>query len=150
MSSVTLMSSDTLKSQKKNYYRIFDTSKGEAFVILRKLFTEIQILDVDEFILEYKYEPCISSIFVVSLGGSYDYLIDGVECIIHNGTLSRLGNLQIAELQSAYLNGTDVRLPAGKCIGMGFQCPMCSKANWATAPTQTIFCCTKCAYMFTK
>ena len=48
---------------------------------------EIKIFDAKTFTEVMKYEPCISSLFNVSLGGSYDYEKNGMCVNIHNGTL---------------------------------------------------------------
>jgi hypothetical protein len=48
---------------------------------------DIKIFDVQSFIQAKQYEPCISSIFIVSEGGSYDYEKNGTFINIHNGTL---------------------------------------------------------------
>lgn len=128
-----------------SYHSALDSTKDEAFDLLKGIFDEILILDTNKFVTERDYEPCISSIFVVSLGGSYDYQFDSVECVVHNGTLMRLGNLQVHELQRAYLANESPNLPRGKCIGIGYQCPMCTKVSWSKKKT---ICCHACKGMF--
>lgn len=125
-----------------------NTTSSEAFDLLNNLFKRVYILDIDSFIGEKKCEPCISSIFVVSQG-SFSFELDNTECLIHNGTLAKLGNLQIVELQSAYTNNRQPELPKGKCVGMGYTCPICSKAAWVPHK-QKIICCNGCKAMFTK
>lgn len=127
------------------YHLALNNAKDEAFEILKGLFDEILILDTNKFFVERGYEPCVSSIFVVSLGGSYDYPFDSVECVVHNGTLMRLGNLQVHELQRAYLANESPNLPSGKCIGIGYQCPKCSKVSWSKKKT---ICCHSCKCLF--
>jgi hypothetical protein len=58
--------------------------------LLFTLFGEsnIKIIDVKSFKNHYNYEPCISSRFMVSDGGSYDYTKENYNITIHNGTLS--------------------------------------------------------------
>jgi hypothetical protein len=51
---------------------------------------DINIINVKQFQEERGYEPCISSTFMVSSGGSYDYEMNGHEIVIHNGTLARI------------------------------------------------------------
>ena len=51
---------------------------------------DIRIIDVKQFKKEREYEPCISSNFMVSIGGSYDYELNGHEIVIYNGTLVRI------------------------------------------------------------
>jgi hypothetical protein len=128
-----------------SYHLALDSTKDEAFVILKELFNEILILDTNNFFVERGYEPCVSSIFVVSLGGSYDYPFDSVECVVHNGTLMKLGNLQVYELQRAYLANEPPNLPKGKCIGIGYQCPKCLKVSWSKKKT---ICCHSCKCLF--
>lgn len=128
-----------------SYYLALDSTKDEAFELLKRLFDEILILDTNKFLAERGYEPCVSSIFVVSLGGSYDYPFDSVECVIHNGILMHLGNLQVQELQRAYLANESPNLPRGKCIGIGYQCPRCTKVSWSKKKT---ICCHSCKCMF--
>lgn len=64
---------------------------------------DIRIIDVDQFKKERGYIPCISSTFTVSLGGSYDYEVDGRDIVIHNGTLARIqGYPQIRDFMNEY------------------------------------------------
>ena len=77
----------------------------ESTKILCSFFNKdnIRIIDVDQFKKERGYEPCISSTFMVSLGGSYDYVVNGREIVIHNGTLSQIqGYPQIWNFMNEY------------------------------------------------
>lgn len=63
----------------------------------------IKILDIDSFKNHYKFEPCISSRFIVSSGGSYDYDQEGYHITIHNGTLSMIdGYSHIIDYMNKY------------------------------------------------
>ncbi len=133
--------------KKIKYHLAFHANKHEAFELLIKIFDEIKILDVEAFFDEHKYEPCVSSVFVVSAGGSYDFILDGTNCYVHNGTLCTYGNLPIVKLQHAYLQGIAPALPRGRCIGMGYQCPVCNIVNFPSAQKKTVLC-KKCKMMY--
>ena len=51
---------------------------------------DIRIIDIKQFEKERGYTPWISSTFMVSSGGSYNYEMNGHEIVIHNGTLARI------------------------------------------------------------
>jgi hypothetical protein len=58
---------------------------------LLKNFKNIQILDKKDFTEKRGYTPCVSSIFIVSEGGSYYYLLNsGEDVYIHNGSVGSL------------------------------------------------------------
>jgi len=63
----------------------------------------IKIIDVEKFKEKYMFEPCISSRFMVSKGGSCDFTKNGYNIIIHNGTLSRIEGIpQVNTYMSMY------------------------------------------------
>ncbi len=77
----------------------------ESTKILCSFFNKdnIHIIDVKQFEKETGYEPCISSTFMVCIGGSYDYEINGHEIVIHNGTLVRIsGYSQLHNFMDEY------------------------------------------------
>jgi hypothetical protein len=64
---------------------------------------DIRIIDVEKFEKERGYELCISSRFMVSIGGSYEYNKNGHIIIIHNGTLNRIqGYPQLKDFINEY------------------------------------------------
>ena len=73
---------------------------------LLKNFSKITVLNQKEFTEARGYEPCISSIFIVSDGGSFDFEIDGRSVYIHNGTLARFphpgGKLRFYQFTQLY------------------------------------------------
>ena len=127
------------------YYQPINKNKHTAFKLLVDLFDEVVIIDVREFIRENKYNPDIASIFVVSTGGSYSYMLDNVWCAVSNGTLSHYGYLQIQELQHAYLTNTAPDLPKGTTVGMGIGCPKCKQVTYAKKDVVLCQFC-KCMY----
>lgn len=56
--------------------------------LLKHFGTELSVLNRKEFTEACGYKPCVSSIFIVCRGGSFDYKIDGKEVNIYNGTLA--------------------------------------------------------------
>ena len=63
------------------------------------------VLDIKKFVKEQGYEPCISSIFLFGLGGSYDYTSsNGTAIWIHNGTLQRVGTQYFSNISKQYID----------------------------------------------
>lgn len=121
------------------YLSDLDTSL-EAFKCLKTLFSSIKVLSLDKFIAVHGYIPDVFSIFVVTQEDS--------ECEIHNNTLESFGNLQIKELQSAYLKKENPDLPKAQKSGMGYKCPSCAKSAWINPAKQKINCCAWCKLMY--
>ncbi len=134
----------TPKTLPKYYAPI--TSKIEAYSILADLF-DIRILDVPAFVAEMKYRPIHASVFVISAGGSYSYPLNNTSCSVLNGTLRKYGNLQIDELQRAYLAGDLPNLPVVKRSGLGYPCPACTTVTYISAKKTTLLC-VHCKCMF--
>lgn len=62
--------------------------------LLLSLFGDnIKIIDVEKFKDKYKFEPCISSRFMVTKGGSCDFTQNGYTIHTHNGTLCRIKDM---------------------------------------------------------
>jgi hypothetical protein len=72
--------------------------------ILLSLFgDDIKIIDRAKFVEKYNYEPCISSKFMVTNGGSCSFIKKGYTITTHNGTLCHIAELpQIIQFMSAY------------------------------------------------
>jgi len=119
----------------------------EAYALLKEVFAEVLVLNVEAFISENGYEPVIASIFVVSVGGSYCYKIDKSKCSVLNGTLCKLGNLQVTELQRAYLTKQKPALPTGARCGLGYECPKCNSLSYPKKEKHTLMC-QSCKCMF--
>ena len=115
------------------YYSPLNTKK-EAYQLLNTLFSDVLVINVPLFVKTCKYRPVVASIFVVSLGGSY--ILGHNKCNIVNGTLSSIGNLQVSELQDAYLNKRNPNLPIVKSM----ECPMCAKVSRTKTTKNTILC----------
>jgi hypothetical protein len=78
---------------------ICDKIDIDLYYLLTTTFTSVKILDVEKFEICEKYEPCVSSIFVVSEGGSY---YDG-DIEIYNGTLSSIKNVSFGSIGNKYM-----------------------------------------------
>jgi hypothetical protein len=87
------------------YFDKFDINIGNSICpiitsLLNKFFN-IKILNITEFTKDNNYYPYVSSCFIVSDGGSYDYVIDNKKIVIYNGSLHSIEG--VPEL-SNYLN----------------------------------------------
>jgi len=51
---------------------------------------DIKIIDINEFKKKYSYDPCISSRFMVTKGGSCNFTKNGYNIMTHNGTLQSI------------------------------------------------------------
>lgn len=120
-------------------YLIDLDNKYEAFVVFKKMFRNIKVLSIEKFIEIYGYEPDVASIFVVNQEDSL--------CKLRHNTLESYGNLQVLELQSAYLSDREPVIPQGEKSGMGYKCPMCRKTSWINA-SQHVINCASCKMLF--
>jgi len=73
---------------------IGNTISNQFTNVLLSIFDKISILNINEFVKQKGYSPCIGSNFVVSDGGSvyYEKTLNGVTYTIntYNGTLSNI------------------------------------------------------------
>ena len=130
---------ETFIKRLPRYFTKLNTKK-EAYQIIKDLFDDVLVLNESVFEAINGYKPVVASIFIVSLGGSYSYTLNGEKCSILNGTLQKLGNLQIAELQRAYVSNQAPNLPRGKRTGLGYNCPECEKVVYTKQSQNTVLC----------
>ena len=58
--------------------------------LLLSLFDDIKIIDIKQFQEKYEFEPCISSRFMVTEGGTCYFKKNGYHIVTHNGTLHNI------------------------------------------------------------